>query len=303
MSNKKNAAWGTIEYGNNADDDNFVSKSTDHYKQRTLSPRERVLSPESPVKKSRKKTQLKTSIHSAKNKRSKTISTQTHFDAPSLISPLKMQVECDFPTGSIVGINGCDLDYGRFKVKRDAPMFYGLVEDTIMHDGEDELVELKEDEVIVKFVVCGEYEWYDKNVPNCLVSNYKKSLLVLCHPPPVNVVGADLFASDDDSVRWFTKSRSGWVVKVFEDPCYGCGSPYCLYHENRTALRTMLSDFLSNRRMSNKQKRYRCYRDAISMKWGTLGHASRKRVGWCWENKCRVVFPEQDGIYTGFKKE
>ena len=237
------------------------------------------------------------------NKRLKNISTQTNFDIPSLVSPFKMHDECEFPVGSIVGINGYDLDYGRFKKKRDAPMFYGLVEDPSMHSGEDEVIKLADDEVIVKFVVCGEYEWYNKNVPNCLVSNYKESLLVLCHPPPVNVEGPDLFMSGDDSARWFKKTRTGWAVKVYEDPCYGCGSPYCLYHENRAALRMMIADFSSNERMSNKQKRYRCYRDAISMKWGTLGHVSHKRVGWCWENKCRVAFPELNGIYAGFKKE
>ena len=201
-----------------------------------------------------------------------------------------------------MGINGFDLDYGRFKVKKNAPMFYGLVLDPKVHQDEDELRLLNDDELIIKFVVSGDYEWYNKNVPNCLVSNYKKSLLVLCHPPPINVNGVDFFDRDDDSARFFSKSRSGWVVKVFEDPCYGCGSPYCLYKENRTALNTMLDEAASNNRMNNRQKRYRCYRDAISLKWGTLGHASRKRVGWCWENKCRVAFPELDGIYTGFKR-
>ena len=60
-------------------------------------------------------------------------------------------------------------------------MFYGVIEDS--------LGKLCADEVIVNFVVSGEYEWYNKNVPDCLVSNYKRSLLVLCHPPPVNSVG------------------------------------------------------------------------------------------------------------------
>ena len=130
----------------------------------------------------------------------------------------------------------------------------------------------------------------------------QKKLLVLCHPPPINVDGVDFFCGDDGSAKWFSKSSIGWEVKVFEDPCYGCGSPFCLYHQNRSALKTMLAEFTDNKRMSNKQKRYRCYRDAISLKWGTLGHATRKRAGWCWENKCRVSFPEPSGIYSGFKK-
>ena len=129
----------------------------------------------------------------------------------------------EFPFGSIVSINGYDLDYGRFTEKRNAPMFFGVVENPVNHDNAD-TDKLESDELIVRFVVSGEYEWYDKNVPNCLVSNYKKSVLVLCHPPPVNVSGAYLFGPDDDSARWFTNSLSGWIVKNFEDPCYGCGS-------------------------------------------------------------------------------
>ena len=90
--------------------------------------------------------------------------------------------------------------------KKNSPKLYGLVKDTRLHRNEKELSLLKEDELTVMFVVSGEFEWYNKNSPNCLVSNYKKSVLVLCHPPPVNISGTDLFAKDDESVRWFTKS-------------------------------------------------------------------------------------------------
>ena len=38
------------------------------------------------------------------------------------------------------------------------------------------------------------------------------------------------------------------------------------------------------------------------MKWGSLGHANRKRIGWCWENKVRVAFPDDNNVYTGLKK-
>ena len=69
-------------------------------------------------------------------------------------------------------------------------MFYGVIEDPALNYGENNIDKLSADEVIVIFVVSGEYEWYDKNVPNCLVSNYKK-LMVLCHVSPVNAVGVD----------------------------------------------------------------------------------------------------------------
>ena len=79
-------------------------------------------------------------------------------------------VSDDCPHESIVSINGYNLDYGRFPRKKDAPLFYGVVEDPSDHDDH---VDLKNDELIVRFVVSGEYEWYDKNSPNVLLSNYK----------------------------------------------------------------------------------------------------------------------------------
>ena len=51
-------------------------------------------------------------------------------------------------------------------------MFYGLVNDPELHHDKEELDLLKEDELIVKFVVSGEYEQYDRNAPKCLISNY-----------------------------------------------------------------------------------------------------------------------------------
>ena len=63
----------------------------------------------------------------------------------------------------------------------------------------------------------------------------------------------------------------------------------------------MIETLKTNRRMTTKQRRYRCYCDAISIKWGALGHACCKRVGWCWENKVRVAFPDKVGSYTGYK--
>ena len=126
------------------------------------------------------------------------------------------------------------MDYGKYTKRGNAPTFYGVMEDSANHEDND-VAKVKGDELIVMFVVSGEYEWYGKNVPNTLISNYKKDVLVLSHLPPV----LDLF-SGDDATRWFSRGRSGWEVKVFEDPCYGCGSPWCLYHGHRSDLKEML---------------------------------------------------------------
>ena len=74
-----------------------------------------------------------------------------------------------------------------------------------------------------------------------------------------------------------------------------------MYHEHTVDLKVILARYCKKKRMTNKEKRYHCYRDAVSLKWGTLGNAMRKRVGWYWENKCRVAFPDSSGNYTGLK--
>ena len=93
-------------------------------------------------------------------------------------------------------------------------MFYRIVEDPSVHHGEDNVDKLKDGNLVVMFVVSREYKWYNKKVPNDLVSNYKKKFLVLCHPPPINVSGIDFYNVDNDSARWFSKSLGGWSVTV-----------------------------------------------------------------------------------------
>ena len=93
-------------------------------------------------------------------------------------------------------------------------------------------MDLKGDELIVRFVVSGEYEWYDKNSPNVLLSNYKKSYLSLCCPPPIGIRDEDSLDDGVDNTRFFVKGKRGWEVRLFEDPCYGCGNPWCLYKQH-----------------------------------------------------------------------
>ena len=102
----------------------------------------------------------------------------------------------NFPVGSIVCINGYDLDYGKFKQKKNAPMFYGVVADPDHNSGK-----LKDDELLVTFVISEEYKWYNRNVPNALVSNYKKRYLVQCHLPPVNINSSNDITVSDVSTR------------------------------------------------------------------------------------------------------
>ena len=44
---------------------------------------------------------------------------------------------------------------------------------------------------------------------------------------------------------------------------------------------------------SQKQKRFRCYRDAVARKWEVLGYQQRMHTGWCFENTVGVAFPDE----------
>ena len=203
----------------------------------------------------------------------------------------------EYPKGSIVSINGYHMDHGRYKKRSEAPIFYGCVEDP--KDWETYGAnDMKECESIISWVIAGEYEWLDKNHNNVFRGKYDHSVLTLCYLPPTDLNDTEPL-SEDDITRWFKKTPEGWRVREHEGPCYGCGSPWCLVQENRKAVNALIENVRTCKGTSMREKRYRCYRAAISNKYGTLGYQQRKSPGWCLQNKCRVAFPDSE--FTGYQ--
>ena len=99
----------------------------------------------------------------------KNVATQTSnlINNHNPVTPAKRTSWDEFNTRFIMNINGYDLDYGKYKKRNNAPTFYGCVEDPRNLDHK-EVRDLETNNLIVSFVVSGEYEWYDKNVPNVL---------------------------------------------------------------------------------------------------------------------------------------
>ena len=83
-------------------------------------------------------------------------------------------------------------------------------------------------------------------------------------------------------------------------PCYECGSPWCLYMENKKELDEIIDIVDNCSTYKNANKMYRCYREGIALKWGNLGFANRRRCGWCWESRVRVRFTDNTNRYTGY---
>ena len=186
-------------------------------------------------------------------------------------------VKREFPIGSLVSISGRDIDFGWWKSRATAPTFYGCVEDE-----EDYLIsdatEVKECQSFVTLVVVGFYEWYNKNTPNVLQSSYYDKVLTLCKPPPSEFVNTEP-TFEDDITRFFYKTRKGWLLKSHEGPCYGCGDPWCLLHNDRKEMKRMITAIGECFRSTQKQKRFRCYRDAVAREWVVLGYQQRKHTG------------------------
>ena len=204
-----------------------------------------------------------------------------------------------FPKGCLVSINGFDLDFGCYKNRKAAPTFYGCVEDPRNY-GEYETKDLCDNEVLVSFIVAGLYEWYDKNSPNTLTASYPKSQLTFTAFPPSDT-NQVVFSHEDDFTKWFYKSVHGWKVKAHEDPCYGCGSPWCLWSQYCVELKALLLQLDRNKNLTNTEKRYHCYREGISMKWGASWYAQHRTCGWCWVHKVCTTFPDGKGNYKGFE--
>lgn len=155
---------------------------------------------------------------------------------------------------------------------------------------------MKDDEVYVTFNIAGPYEWDDKNFPSVMQSTYKTGNLTLCRFPQDKLVHAEPIFNDNYT-KWFTKTDGQWKIKHHDNPCYGYGNPWCMLNENRSNLKQMIANIGRCNRSTNKQKQYRCYRDAIALTYGMMGYQQRKPTGWCVENAVRVLFPDLE--HTG----
>ena len=79
-----------------------------------------------------------------------------------------------FEVGSIVSINGCDLDGFRFRNRMTAPTFYGVVNKMTVLD------DIGFGDTKVSFVSSGQYEWMDKRNPNVMTGVWPHSKLTTC---------------------------------------------------------------------------------------------------------------------------
>ena len=87
-----------------------------------------IVTPTLPRRRAKEKLSLKQKTVAFNPVLTNNITTTSTMSSPPLFSPVVSPVKLEFPLGSIVSINGRDLDFGRYKSRRDAPSFSGAVE-------------------------------------------------------------------------------------------------------------------------------------------------------------------------------
>ena len=142
-----------------------------------------------------------------------------------------------FPFGSVEAINGTDMDEFRWKDRKQAPIFYGVVGNPYHFDCKDaENIDEKR-ESMVTFVLNGHYEWLDSDLLNVMSYKYANRTLRIVSYPPVNPTKSR-YKRDTSPMRDFENTEGKWTIINHHDACLTCASPWCLYKNNKKQLTT-----------------------------------------------------------------
>ena len=212
-------------------------------------------------------------------------------------SPLPKCFKKEYPFGSIVQIPGPTLDAEKWENKPSPPHFLGAI---MNPDDLDPNVNLycNNDESLVEFILAGEYKWLEKRKQNTILKVVKDNeITIKCLPPHLCINSKPHEA--EDYKKWFVCTKTGWRVATFRGPCDNCGSPFCLYHHKKEQLRTMLLKISNMKDLSNNAKRFRSYNDAVKEHFPHLGEGNRVRLGMCFVEMVRGLFPDES--YKGFR--
>ena len=133
----------------------------------------------------------------------------------------------EFDLGSIVKINGRDLDPDKYEIKDDPPVFLGCVQNPFHFDRERNL-DCNPTQTLAEFIIAGEYVWDKSRTRNTVQKVVNNNLLTQIVLPPKDLTTTNINMLKDIT-KWFKVGPMGWEVKQFEDPCVTCGSPFCFF--------------------------------------------------------------------------
>ena len=213
-----------------------------------------------------------------------------------------LQNRREFPYGSIVSINGRDMDDYTWKDRREAPTFLGIVQNPDHHDGREAASIDLTCESYVTFVTAGHYEWLDTKLSNTLSGVFDDASLNFISFPPTNDKRMR-YHGPMDPLRHFEKVDGKWSFRKHKNPCFQCGSPWCKFKKHHKMVIDIVDEKKNNGKPgSNKQKRFQCYVGIANNILRDTDLGFRIRLGWCVTNYVRGAFPEEEEEnYTGFK--
>ena len=130
----------------------------------------------------------------------------------------------EFPYGSIVTINGWNMNDFRWVNRNKAPAFLGIVQNPSHHDGiEAEEID-KEMESYVTFALSSHYKWLDTDIMNTMSGKYKDGCLhTIAFPPKVQKLIR--YRGKHDPMRHFVKENAKWKFSNHTNLCLGCVPP------------------------------------------------------------------------------
>ena len=207
-----------------------------------------------------------------------------------------------FPFASVVAINGTDMDEFRWKDRKQAPIFYGVVGNPYHFDCKDaENIDEKR-ESMVTFVLNGHYEWLDSDLLNVMSYKYANRTLQIVSYPPVNPTKSR-YKRDTSPMRDFQNTEGKWTIINHHDACLTCASPWCLYMNNKKTVDNIVEEVKNtNVHEKNNTKRFNCYVACARHILEDDNTGNRIRLGYCILKFVRAAFPENDpNDYTGFK--
>ena len=201
------------------------------------------------------------------------------------------------PFGSIVATSGRILDPEKYVGTEDPPTFYGVVEDPYAYDFREKW-DCETDESLVTFVLAGEYPWKTQSKQNVLTTKIKNANLTTKHlPTTTNLITRETAAIE--STKWFKPTTQGWKVALFRHPCNGCGSEFCLYNNNKTAVQKLLQQIAKANYSQNCEKRHAAYSGGAKLAKDEYASGRRFRLGYCFVETVRGLFPDPE--YRGFR--
>jgi hypothetical protein len=207
-----------------------------------------------------------------------------------------------FPFGSVVAINGTDMDEYRWKQRNQAPIFYGVVGNPYHFDCQVAQNINKKKESMVTFVLNGQYEWLDSDLLNVMSYKYDNRTLTIVSYPPVNP-SKSRYKRDTSPMRDFQNTEGKWTIINHQDACLMCASPWCLYKNNKQIVDNIIEEQKNtNVHDKHNKKRFNCYVACARRILEDANAGNRVRLGYCILKYVRAAFPENDpNDYTGFK--